>query len=192
MVYDNIVSNNNDKGVLILISKEDRMVKITAGACISNIITNEVINEYLKDYFIPFLSTNEWDNGIINGYTAIYKCLCYNLYIDTSGLDVINGNDLLFKYRFYIFFICIFICNLIGCILPKFFIRFFSKNYKVNIMDIFILFGSIFINIVILYYSYSYTKNYLYIYYLLLNCFLYIVVFYIIKEIDILKRDKFI
>lgn len=163
IVYDNIVSNKNDKGLLILISKDDRMVKITAGSGISDVITNEVINDYLKDYFIPFLSTNEWDNGIINGYTAIYKCLCYNLYIDTSGLEVINGNDFLFKYRFYIFFVCIFICNLIGCILPKFFVRFFDKDYKVKFMDMFIFLTSIFINVIILYYSYSYTKNYLYI-----------------------------
>ena len=139
IVYDNIVSNKNDKGLLILISKDDRMVKITAGSGISDVITNEVINDYLKDYFIPFLSTNEWDNGII------------------------NGNDFLFKYRFYIFFVCIFICNLIGCILPKFFVRFFDKDYKVKFMDMFIFLTSIFINVIILYYSYSYTKNYLYI-----------------------------
>ena len=164
MAYNNyITSKKRDRGLLILISKNDRQVKVIAGKGISKAVTDDIIDEYIDDYFISFLSTNEWDSGIKNGYTAFYKYLCYHLDIDTSGLDVQNGNDFLFKYRYYIFFVCIWICYIIGYLLPKYFMRLFNKNYKVNNIEKLIFYGSIFVNVVILYYNYNYMNKYLYI-----------------------------
>ena len=163
IVYSNYVNNKKDRGLLILVSKKDRQVKVIAGKGISSVLTDEVINDYIDEYFISFLANNEWDSGIKNGYTAFFKYLCLHLNIDSSGLDVLSGNDFLFKYRYYILFISIWICNLIGYILPKYFIRLFNKNYKVTFKDNLILYGSVFINVIILYNNYILYDRFLYI-----------------------------
>ena len=86
IVYSNYVNNKKDRGLLILVSKKDRQVKVIAGKGISSVLTDEVINEYIDEYFISFLANNEWDSGIKNGYTAFFKYLCLHLNIDSSGL----------------------------------------------------------------------------------------------------------
>lgn len=161
MVYSYYINPKKDNGLIILISKSDRMVKVIAGTKISGVITNELIDDFINEYFISFLANNEWDRGIKNGYTAFFKYICYHLDIDTSGLIVSSGYDFFYKYRFYIFFVCIWICNLIGYILPKYFIRLFNKNYKVTFIDNLILYGSVFVNVIILYYNYIFVKKYL-------------------------------
>lgn len=163
ILYSDLINPKKDNGLLILVSKPDRKVKVIAGKAISGAITSEVINDYLDEYFVTFLSNNEWDEGIKNGYTAFFKYICLHLDIDTSGLEVTSGYDFLYKYRFHILFICIWICNTIGYILPKYFIRLLNKNYKVTIIDNIILYGSVFINVIILYYNYIFVKKHLYI-----------------------------
>ena len=163
MVCSNYLGKNKDRGLLILVSKNDRQVKVIAGKDIGEVVTDEVIDDYINRYFISFLANNEWDVGLKNGYTAFFKYLCLHLDIDTSGLEVMNGNDFFYKYRYYILFICIWICNTIGYILPKYFIRLFNKNYKVTALDNLILYGSVFVNVIILYYNYINYKNFLFI-----------------------------
>ena len=163
IVYTNLINPKKDNGLLILVSKNDRRVKVIAGRAISGAITDEVIDNYLNEYFLAFLSNNEWDTGIKNGYIAFFKYICLYLNIDTSSLEVSSGYDFFYKYRFYIFFVCIWICNTIGYILPKYFIRMLDKHYKVTHIDNLILYGSVFINVIILYYNYIYVKKYLFI-----------------------------
>lgn len=163
LVCSNYLRKNKDRGLLILVSKNDRQVKVIAGKDIGEVVTDEVIDDYINRYFISFLANNEWDVGIKNGYTAFFKYLCLHLDIDTSGLEVMNGNDFFYKYRYYILFICIWICNTIGYILPKYFIRLFNKNYKVTALDNLILYGSVFVNVIILYYNYINYNNFLFI-----------------------------
>ena len=161
IVYSNYIKNKNDRGLLILVSKNDRQVKVMAGKGISEVVDEEIINDYIDRYFLSFFSNNEWDEGLKNGYTAFFKYICLHLDIDTSGLEVMNGNDFLFKYRYYILFICIWICNFIGYILPKYFIRLFNKNYKITFKDNLVLYSSVFINVIILYYNYITDKKFL-------------------------------
>jgi len=163
LVCSNYLRKNKDRGLLILVSKNDRQVKVIAGKDIGEVVTDEVIDDYINRYFISFLANNEWDVGLKNGYTAFFKYICLNLDIDTSGLEVMNGNDFFYKYRYYILFICIWICNTIGYILPKYFIRLFNKNYKVTALDNLILYGSVFVNVIILYYNYISYNNFLFI-----------------------------
>ena len=161
IVYSNYIENKKDRGLLILVSKNDRQVKVISGKGISEVVDDKVINDYIDRYFLSFFSNNEWDEGLKNGYTAFFKYICLHLNIDTSGLEVMNGNDFLFKYRYYILFICIWICNFIGYILPKYFIRLFNKNYKITFKDNLVLYSSVFINVIVLYYNYNTDKKFL-------------------------------
>ena len=163
IVYSNFVENEKDRALLILVCKNDRQVKVMAGKGISSAVDDEIINDFIDEYFLSFFANNEWDNGVKNGYTAFFKYICMYLDIDTSGLEVMDGNDFLFKYRYYILFICIWICNTIGYILPKYFIRLFNKNYKVTYKDNLILYGSVFVNVIILYYNYLADYKFLFI-----------------------------
>ena len=154
MVYSEYIKNKNDYGILIFICRNTREVKVIIGKGLSNVVSEEMINEYINDYFISFLSNNEWDSGIKNGYTAFFKYVCLHLDVDTSGLEVTDGNDFIFKYRYYILFISIWICNLIGYILPHYFLRLFNKNYKVTNLDNIIFYGCVFFNVFVLYYNF--------------------------------------
>ena len=163
IVYSNLINKKKDNGLLILVCKPNRMVKVIAGKAISGAITEEVIYEIIDEYIISFMKNNEWDKGIKNGYTAFFKYICYHLNIDTNVMKVSSGYDFLYKYKGYILFVCIWICNTIGYILPKYFIKLFDKKYKVNIIDNIILCVSIVINVIILYYNYLLDNKYLYI-----------------------------
>lgn len=161
IVYSNFVHNKKDRGLLILVSRNDRQVEVVSGKGLSGVITDEVINDYISDYFMTFFANNEWDTGVKNGYTAFFKYICLHLNIDTSGLELYYGNDFLFKYRYYILFICIWICNVIGYVLPKYFIRLFNKNYKITFKDNLVLYSSVFFNVIILYYNYIINSKFL-------------------------------
>ncbi len=89
----------NKKGLLILISKEDRKIRIQAGEKLYDIIDANLIDYYIDTYFMPFLQNGDWNEGIINGYSAFYKYLCKEFDIDASEMDVVDNIDFFTKYK---------------------------------------------------------------------------------------------
>lgn len=103
--------NISDKGLLILVSKDDRKIRIEAGKELNTILDNDKIDEFMNEYFIPFLEHSEWNDGIINGYSAIYKYICEEYNIDASSMEVDEDVDFLIKYKNPLMLLIILICS---------------------------------------------------------------------------------
>lgn len=108
-IYDSF--NMNEKGLLIVLSKSDRQLRIKTGTKLSKIIPDDVIEEYINSYFMPYLKDENWNSGIKNGYSSFYKLLCNYYEIDSSPMTVYNGLSFINKYKYPIFMIILFICS---------------------------------------------------------------------------------
>lgn len=107
--------NISEKGVLILVSHSDREIRVVVGSELSEIISDDVIEDYLNSYFMPFLKNNDWDFGLKNGYSAFYKMIG-NIY-DINNDDVqVMGDSFLVKYKYPILVALIWIASLLGCL----------------------------------------------------------------------------
>lgn len=111
-IYDSF--NMNEKGLLIVFSKSDRQLRIKTGINLSKIIPDDVIEEYINSYFMPYLKDEDWNSGIKNGYSSFYKLLCNYYEIDSSPMTVYNGLSFIKKYKYSIFMIILFICSFIS------------------------------------------------------------------------------
>ena len=104
----------NEKGLLIVFSKSDRQLRIKTGIKLSKIIPDDVIEEYINSYFMPYLKDEDWNSGIKNGYSSFYKLLCNYYEIDSSPMTVYNGLSFIKKYKYSIFMIILFICSFLS------------------------------------------------------------------------------
>lgn len=111
-IYDSF--NMNEKGLLIVFSKSDRQLRIKTGTKLSKIIPDDVIEEYINSYFMPYLKDEDWNAGIKNGYSSFYKLLCNYYEIDSSPMTVYNGLSFINKYKYPIFMIILFICSFLS------------------------------------------------------------------------------
>lgn len=111
-IYDSF--NMDEKGLLIVFSKSDRQLRIKTGIKLSKIIPDDVIEEYINSYFMPYLKDEDWNSGIKNGYSSFYKLLCNYYEIDSSPMTVYNGLSFIKKYKYSIFMIILFICSFIS------------------------------------------------------------------------------
>lgn len=138
-VYKNF--NISEKGILILLSTDDRRLRVKVGEDLADIIYPQLIDEYIDEYFMTYFKNGEWDSGIKNGYSAFYKLICNYYDIDTSDVNVYKDN-IIGKYKNYILFLIIWFITLIGYIFSEYFFRLFlnKTEKKQSIMDT-ILFG---------------------------------------------------
>lgn len=111
-IYDSF--NMNEKGLLIVFSKSDRQLRIKTGIKLSKIIPDDVIEEYINSYFMPYLKDKDWNSEIKNGYSSFYKLLCNYYEIDSSPMTVYNGLSFIKKYKYSIFMIILFICSFLS------------------------------------------------------------------------------
>lgn len=108
------------KGILVLISKEDRKMRIQVGQEMGKHITKKIIDKTMKEYFIPYMEREEWNDGIINGYTALYKTICEEYGIDASTMEVSNL-DFITKYKAPLSIALLWIIAMFSSELAKFF-----------------------------------------------------------------------
>lgn len=111
-----------EKGLLILIAKDERKIRIQSGKDLAKIINGDVIDEYIDTYFIPYMERDQWNEGIINGYSAFYKKICEAYGIDASEMQVIDKLDFLTKYKTPIAFVIIWLSIMAA--------NYFCKYYK--------------------------------------------------------------
>ena len=123
--------NINEKGILILLSTDERKMRVKVGEDLSDIIYPQLIDEYIEQFFMPYFKNGEWDEGIRNGYSAFYKMICNYYDIDTSDISVYDDNFFI-KYKNYIIFFIIWFITLIGYIFSEYFFRLFFEKDKLN------------------------------------------------------------
>ncbi len=140
----------NERGFLIVVSKSERNISIKAGKGLHHVITNELIDEYIKKYFLPYFKSDDWSRGIQNGYSAFYKKICESYHIDASEMIVDTG-DTISQYQSFILVIIVWICTVFGYVYGKYYNRVFLRQE--SILGNHVIFGiSFFVNILLLYY----------------------------------------
>ena len=150
-IYDSFGLKSN--GILIVVNKNNRKISIRVGEKLSVYIDDDQINNYIKEYFLPYFKTDNWDKGTMNGYSAIYKDICAIYNIDASEMKVDIGN-IINEYESVILIIIIWICTTLSyvyCIYTK---KVFIHKEHTIINDI-VLGISLVTNILLLCYSYS-------------------------------------
>ena len=151
-VFDSF--NMNDLGLLIVISHDDRSIRIKAGSELSEVIESSTIDNYIDSYFMPYLKNDDWNTGIKNGYSSFYKLLCNIFKIDSSTMTVYNGKSFINNYRYTIFIVILWICIFISGFLAKKIVNIKKGIEKVSTIKDFLIAISIIINIYLLYFCY--------------------------------------
>ncbi len=147
-LYDSYHVSN--KGIIIVADKNSRGIQIQVGTRFSDVISDEVINDYIEQYMVGYLKNEEWDEGIKNGYTAFYKLICNYYDIDSEVLEVYDADSFLNEYRTSIISVIVFICTFLGYGLIKYYRNRYIKrnNDKMsNILNDFMFFACVFINV---------------------------------------------
>ena len=96
--FNNFGIGNNDKdnGILIIISKSDRKIRVEVGRGLEETLNDSKVGRMMDQYMIPFLKLNEYDKGIKNGFNAFYNYLLeyYNI-TDIESEEVIQDVDIM-------------------------------------------------------------------------------------------------
>lgn len=66
-----IGDSNKNNGVLFLLVKEDREVRIEVGYGLEGAINDANAGRILDTYVVPYLEKDRWDEGVYNGFKAI-------------------------------------------------------------------------------------------------------------------------
>ena len=68
-----IGSEEKNNGLLLLLALEEREFRVEVGYGLEGILPDGKTGRFQGQYMIPYLSVNNWDVGIKNGYNAFYK-----------------------------------------------------------------------------------------------------------------------
>ena len=69
-------SEENDNGVVILLSLSDREISIQVGYGLEGCLNDGKVGRILDDYAIPYLSENDYSTGLIEVYKAVSYVIC--------------------------------------------------------------------------------------------------------------------
>jgi len=91
-----IGTNEKDNGVLLLISKEDRKVRIEVGSGLEEFLTDAKSSYIIRHYITPEFKNNKYYEGINNGIEEIKKTISDNNYLneEIKKDNTISENDL--------------------------------------------------------------------------------------------------
>ncbi len=140
-------SNLTENSILIVVSKNNREIRVKVGTELSAIINDEIINEYLNDYFLPYLKTDDWNTGIKNGYSSFFKLICNSYEIDTEVIEVYDGNNFINKNKNYIILAIVWLTSIFSYIYCNYLKE--KLNHNIGIKDNFIIIVCLILNILL-------------------------------------------
>lgn len=143
----------SDKGVLILISKNDRQLRVHVGVSLLEVISPDLVDQYINTYFLPYLEREEWNDGIINGYNAFYKYLCEQYQLDASEMEVDEQLDFITKNKTILMIAVL----LFVAVCVRIYVMFYKKttsNYRFSFVELLALVMLILLNIFAVSFSY--------------------------------------
>ena len=68
-----IGDSKKNNGVLILLSIQDRKCRIEVGYGLEGTLTDGKTGRIQDDYMVPYFKNNNWQDGIKNGYNAVFR-----------------------------------------------------------------------------------------------------------------------
>ena len=79
-----IGDKEKNNGVLLLVSTDDRKIKIEVGYGLEGALNDGKTGAILDNYIVPYLKRNDYSSGIRNGYYAIFKEIAKEYGLDTN------------------------------------------------------------------------------------------------------------
>ncbi len=80
-----IGKKGEDKGVLILLTKKERKVRIETGYGVEGILPDGLVGQILDDYVIPFFKKGDYGKGLLNGTVAISQIIAKDAGVKITG-----------------------------------------------------------------------------------------------------------
>ena len=82
-----IGSRSHDNGVLLLIAKEDRKLRIEVGYGLEGAIPDSVADRIIRNIIAPYFREDDYDGGVLEGFNALVTLVAeeYDLSIDADG-----------------------------------------------------------------------------------------------------------
>lgn len=96
----------NDNGILLLISRDDRKLRIEVGYGLEGVLPDIIAKDIIDNKIVPLFKQGDYDNGVIEGVKAIEEVTKgeYQVMEENPGLlSSINGNTIEFIVVFLIF-----------------------------------------------------------------------------------------
>ena len=75
LMYEKYGIGKDDKGILILLSKKERKVRVEVGYGLESYITDSKAGKFIQDYAISYLKNNQFDLGLMNLQKAFVEDL---------------------------------------------------------------------------------------------------------------------
>jgi len=109
-----IGEKGKDNGVLIVLSIDERVIRIEVGYGLEGAITDGHAGSIMDKYMIPYFRNNDFSTGLLEGYRAVSVTVAKEYNFEISGLDdrQYNNNEANYSFEFFGslgFFILIFL-----------------------------------------------------------------------------------
>lgn len=88
-----IGDKDKNNGVLLIISKNERKVKIEVGYGLEGALPDGKVGGILDNYIIPSLKNDDYDSGVYMGFSALVNVICGEYEIGIEELHVIESKD---------------------------------------------------------------------------------------------------
>lgn len=90
-----IGDKEKNNGTLILLSVEDRKIRIETGSGAEGFINDGKAGRILDEHVIPWFKTDNWNNGLRDGFDAVLGCYLqeYNIEIDGNTAKYLSDED---------------------------------------------------------------------------------------------------
>ncbi len=118
-------SEENDNGVVLLLSVDDRQVTIQVGYGLEGCLPDGKTGRILDTYAIPYLSNDDFSTGLYEAYKAIVAVVCEEYGVELSSDYDIDSykdteSDLDMGTFIAVFFIIVIVISVLDLILNKF------------------------------------------------------------------------
>ncbi len=158
-VYDEF--DIGETGMLIMVARDEGLIRVQVGDDFSKFITEEEIEEYIDTYIIQFINNGNWDNAIKNGYNAFCKKICDYYHIEYEDLEINNKVKWTDKYKEYILLLMVALAVGISRVLIIMYDKIFRKRkYHDTNIDLFLFASLLMVNVVILVLGFFLEKTY--------------------------------
>lgn len=87
-----IGSRSKNNGVLLLLSLEERQVRIEVGYGLEGVLNDGKTGRILDEYVVPHFKNNNWNLGIKSGFNEILDVVCNEYNISISSKEEVDTN----------------------------------------------------------------------------------------------------
>ena len=88
-----IGKKGKDNGVLLLVSKDDRKVRIEVGYGFEGILNDRKAGEIIREVIVPNFKLGDFDRGIFNGFYSVVAIVAKDNNLDLTELNNILANQ---------------------------------------------------------------------------------------------------